>query len=58
MHGVVGRWHAIADNGVNDGVIVSRDTGKATGLIIDAIGTIYASGAAGNGDGGNGKVSM
>ena len=58
MDGVVGRRHAIVDNGVNDGVIVYQDAGKATGLIIDTIGTIYASGMAGNGDGGSGKVSM
>ena len=51
MHGVVGRRHAIVDNGVDDGVIVSRDAGEATGIIIDAIGTMYAIGAAGNGDG-------
>ena len=51
MHGVVGRRHAIVDNGVDDGVIVSRYGGEATGLIIDTIGTMYASGAAGNGDG-------
>ena len=58
MHGVVGRRHAIVNNGVDDGVIVYRDAGEATGLIIDAIVTIYASGAAGNGDGGSGKVPM
>ena len=52
MHGVVRRRHAILDNGVDDGVIVSRDGGKETGLINDTIGTMYASGAAGNGDGG------
>ena len=52
MHGVVGRRHAIVDNGLDDGVIVSRDAGEATGIIIDAIGTMYAIGAAGNGDGG------
>ena len=51
MHGVVGRRHAIVVNGVDSGVIVSRDGGEATGLIIDAIGTMYASGAAGNSDG-------
>ena len=31
---------------------------EATWLIIDAIGTMYASGAAGNGNKGDGKVSM
>ena len=30
MHGVVGRRHAIVDNGVDDGVIVSRDADEAT----------------------------
>ena len=52
MHGVVGRRHAIVDNGLDDGVIVSRDAGEATGIIIDAIGTMYTIGAAGNCDGG------
>ena len=58
MHGVVGKRHAIVNNGIDNGVIVSRDAGKATQLIIDAIGTIYTSGAAGNGNGGSGKVSI
>ena len=52
MHGVVGRRHAIVNNGVDDGVILSRNAGEATGIIIDTIGTMYAIGAAGNGDGG------
>ena len=52
MHGVAGRRHAIVDNGVDDGVVASRDARDATGIIIDAIGTMCASGAAGNGDGG------
>ena len=52
MHGVVGRRHAIVDNGVVDGVIVAREACEATGLIIGAIETMHASGAAGNGDGG------
>ena len=52
MHGIVGRRHAIVDNGVDNGVIVSRDGDKATRLIIDAIGTMYASGATGNDYGG------
>ena len=51
MHGIVGRRHVIVDNGVDDDVIVSREGGEATGLIIDAIGTMNASGAAGNGNG-------
>ena len=58
MHGIIGRWHAIVDNGVDDGVIVSQDARNTTGIIIDAIVSMYAIGATGNGDGGNKKASI
>ena len=41
MHCIVGRRHAIVNNGADDGVIVSRDAGETAGPAIDAIDTIY-----------------
>ena len=46
VHHTVRKYHAIIDNSANDGVSVSQDAVNNTGIIIDTIGTIYASAAA------------
>ena len=51
LDGAVGRYHGIIGNGINGGVIVSRDARNATEPSLDTTVTRYASNAARNSDG-------
>ena len=51
-HHAVRKYHAIVNDCAHDGVSVSQDAGDTGEFNIDTSGTMYASGAAGNGDGG------
>ena len=69
MHSGSRRWeifHAVVDNGVDNGVIVSQDAHNNAEPFIETIATMHASSAAGNDDmgewegahGGGSRISM